>query len=180
MTLLQTERLTVRRFRAGDGADLHRVLGDPEVVRFEPYDAFSRRECDAEAARRVADPSFWAVCLRDEGTVIGTVYLDRTPPEEWAAWELGFVLGARHQKQGYAAESCAAVIDHAVRDLRAHRITALCNPLNANSWRLLERLGFRREGELRQNVFFRRDQEGRPIWQDTYQYALLADEWLAR
>ncbi|MGC4152399.1 MAG: GNAT family protein [Propionicimonas sp.] len=86
---------------------------------------------------------------------------------------------AGYREQGCAREGCSAVIDHAVGDPKAHRLVAPCNPLNSASRRLLERLGFRREGHLRQNVFFRRDQEGRPIWQDTYEYVLLAHEWLA-
>ncbi len=53
---------------------------------------------------------------------------------------------------------------------------AQCNPANTASWRLLERIGFVREGHLRRNIFFRRDVEGRPIWQDTFEYGRINDE----
>ena len=56
-------------------------------------------------------------------------------------------------------------------------VTAECNPMNVRSWKLMERLGMRREGEFRQNVYFRKDSDGNPVWQDTYQYAILANEW---
>ena len=59
----------------------------------------------------------------------------------------------------------------------AHRVIAMCNPLNEPSWRLLERLGMRREGHLRRNIFFKRDEGGCPLWQDTYLYGILASEW---
>ena len=56
----------------------------------------------------------------------------------------------------------------------------MVNPLNTASWRLLERLGMRREGYLMQNIVFHRDEEGQPLWQDTYAYAMLAEEWEGR
>lgn len=62
--------------------------------------------------------------------------------------------------------------------LNAHRIIAMCNPKNIASWKLLERLNMRREGYLQKNVFFKYDGERKPIWNDTYEYAVLADEWL--
>ena len=49
-----------------------------------------------------------------------------------------------------------------------HRIYAECDPENAASRHLLERLGFEREAHLKQNVFFWRDREGNPIWKDTF------------
>lgn len=56
---------------------------------------------------------------------------------------------------------------------------AECDPRNTASWRLLERLGFRREGHLRANASFATAPDGAPEWQDTYLYALLAGEWAA-
>jgi len=53
----------------------------------------------------------------------------------------------------------------------------MCNPENERSWRLLERLGMRREGNLRKNIFFFRNEQGEPLWQDTYEYGLLREEW---
>jgi RimJ/RimL family protein N-acetyltransferase len=41
----------------------------------------------------------------------------------------------------------------------------------------MERLNMRREGHLLKNIFFKRDEEGNPIWNDTYEYAILAEEW---
>lgn len=177
MSVIHTQRLEIRRFQPGDWEDLYDYLGDPQVVRYEPYGIHSRDDCRNEAARRAADPSFWAVCLKEGGKLIGNVYLHYTAPVDLFTWELGFVFNIRYQKQGYGLESCTALIDYILRDWDARRIIALCNPENRSSWRLLERLGFRREGHLRQNVYFHCSEDHRPIWQDTYQYAILADEW---
>lgn len=66
------------------------------------------------------------------------------------------------------------------REWDVRRVTAMCDPENTASWRLMERLGMRRKGELKQNVYFFCDPEGNPIWKDTYEYGLLREEWKQR
>jgi ribosomal-protein-alanine N-acetyltransferase len=53
----------------------------------------------------------------------------------------------------------------------------MCNPINSASWKLMERLGMRREGHFMQKAFFKRDEKGEPMWHDAYEYAILSDEW---
>lgn len=172
--MIETQRLTLRAFRAEDARDLHEYLSDPEVVRYEPHGVLTEEECRSEAGRRSGDPAFWAVCLKDNGKLIGNMFLSRG---ELETWELGYVFNARYHGRGYALESARAVVDHAMTVHRAHRIVASCNPENHRSWRLLERLPMRREGHQVQNVYFRTDGEGNPVWQDTYEYAVLSSEW---
>ena len=86
--------------------------------------------------------------------------------------EIGFVFNSQYQHHGYAMESCEKLIALAF-DAGVHRIYAECDPENENSWRLLKRLGFSREAHLRQNVYFWKDEQGNPIWKDTYIYAIL-------
>ena len=57
-----------------------------------------------------------------------------------------------------------------------HRICAECDPKNERSWRLLEKAGFRREAHFRKNIYFHTDSGGKPIWKDTFVYALLNEE----
>ena len=175
MEPMETERLVIRRFTAADSEDLYEYLSDPEVVRFEPYEPHTREEAEREAARRAGDENFFAVCRKDTGKLIGNIYFQKG---DFDTWELGYVFNARHQGHGFATEAARAVADRAFRDWGARRIIAMCNPLNDRSWRLMERLGMRREGHLRQNVFFKRDANGNPIWNDTYLYGILKDEWL--
>lgn len=173
---MNTHRLLIRRFQADDWEDLYEYLSQAEVVTFEPYGVFSKEDCRREAARRAENSAFWAVCLKDTGKLIGNIYLSKG---EFDTWTLGYVLNARYQGNGYATEAAFALVDHTFRKEKARRLIAMCNPLNEASWRLLERLGLRREGRLRQNIFFKRDALGRPIWADTYEYGILASEWLA-
>lgn len=172
---MQTKRLTIRRFHPDDWRDLHEYLSQPVVVQFEPYDVFTEDQSRQEAARRAADDSFWAVCLKNTGKLIGNIYLAK---QDFDTWELGYVFNAGYQGKGYATEAARALIDDAFKNQGAHRVIAMCNRLNTRSWKLLERLGFRREGHLKQNIFFKRDDDGNPLWSDTYEYAILRTEWL--
>ena len=170
----ETPRLTLRRFTAEDWPDLYDYLSQPETVRFELYDPFDEAQARAEAARRAGDAAFWAVCLRETGKVIGNVYLARG---EFATWEMGYVFNGCFRGRGYATEAAGALVNAAFAEEGAHRVIAMCNPENAPSWRLMERLGMRREGHEIRNVWFRRDEAGEPVWQDTYRYAVLREEW---
>jgi len=172
--MIETERLHIRRFRPEDWRDLHEYLSDPEVVLYEPYGVFSEDQCRLEAASRADNSAFWAVCLRDSGKLIGNIYLHKA---DFDTWELGYVFNRAFQGLGYAAESAKAVMLRAFHEWHARRIVAMCNPENQRSWTLLERLGMRREGHFRQNIYFKRDSNDNPIWQDTYQYAVLSEEW---
>ena len=169
---IRTKRLTLRPFQKGDAQDLYEYLSDPEVVRFEPYRPYTLESCGQEAENRSTNPAFIAVVLGDK--VIGNVYLAK---QNDYTWEVGWVFNRAFQHHGYATEAAHAAMDWAFWQQSAHRIIAMCDPCNPASWKLMERLGMRREGEWKKNVFFFRDENGNPLWKDTYQYAVLAEEW---
>jgi RimJ/RimL family protein N-acetyltransferase len=173
--IIETKRLITRPFSPDDADDLYEYLSDPQVVFYEPYEVWTKEDCDKEALRRSADDSFWAVCLKENKKLIGNIYLSK---QEFDTWELGYVFNSKYQGQGYAAESAAAVVDNAFKNMNARRVIAMCSPLNTRSWKLLERLGLRREGHLKQNIYFKTDKNGNPIWLDTYEYGILASEWV--
>lgn len=174
---LTTPRLSLRPFRADDGDALHAYLSDPATVRFEPYDPLTIDQARLEAARRAGDDAFWAVCLAEDGRLIGNLYFARQQPAHFNTYELGYVLSPQYTGQGYATEAAARMLRHAFETLDAHRVQAHCNPQNEPSWRLLERLGMRREGYFLQHVYFKLDAQGQPLWHDAYAYGILAAEW---
>lgn len=171
---LTTDRLVLRPFKASDAMDLYEYLSDPEVTSFEPYDPFTLDESRQEAEHRSKNPNFWAVCLKDSGKVIGNLYFEG---QDFETYEIGFVFNRNYQKQGYALESCKAMLEYAFRTLHARRIIAYCSTANKNSWNLMERLGMRREGCFLQNVTFKKDKDGNPIYFDSYEYAILKQEY---
>ncbi|WP_291578321.1 GNAT family N-acetyltransferase [Clostridium sp. UBA6640] len=177
MGSLETERLILRKFSSNDWKDLYEYLSQETVVKYESYDIYTEEQCREEAMYRSKEDAFWAVCLKENNKLIGNIYFSQQDPKEFSTWEIGYVFNPRYYGKGYATESCKKILDYGFNKLKAHRIIDMCNPDNTASWKLLERLNMRREGHLLKNVFFKCDKERNPIWNDTYQYAILSEEW---
>jgi RimJ/RimL family protein N-acetyltransferase len=115
-------------------------------------------------------PGTWfqfAVGLGPERALIGDVAL-RTSRSAPRQAELGFTFAGAHQGQGYAAEAVERVVGYAFERLAMHRIFSLTDTRNVRAQRLLERLRFRKEGEFRENVWFK------GAWASEMLYARLA------
>jgi RimJ/RimL family protein N-acetyltransferase len=161
---------------ADDAADLHEYLSQPETVAFEPYEVMTFKQTELELAKRIANPGFLAVVLKSENKVIGNLYCEELP---FGTWEVGYVFNAKYTGQGLATEAVSAFIADIFTNKQAHRIIAGCDPENTKSWKLLERLNFRREGLHLADHWFRRKPNGEPDWRNGFEYALLASEWQA-
>lgn len=170
---IRTERLTIRGFKGDDWGDLYEYLSDEEVLRFEPYKPFTGEKARQEAERRESDQRFLAVCLED-GKVIGNLYF---AAGEFDTWELGYVFNRDYWGHGYALESARGVMKYAFETLGVRRIVGMCDPSNPGSWKLLEKLGMRREAFRLKNVYFFKDENDQPLWKDTYEYAILKSEY---
>ena len=83
-------------------------------------------------------------------------------------------LARENHGQGFATEALACLLDALFERLKQNRVVADTDVENTASWTLLERLGLKREGHLRQSLWFK----GR--WADEYLYAIRRDEWLKR
>jgi RimJ/RimL family protein N-acetyltransferase len=179
MTLpIATERLLLRRFTEGDIADLLEFLADPSVrgavPEIEPTEAGARQYVTRQAALQpfVEDQCFdLALERRADGKVVGLLTLVRR--DSYQA-EIGWALGVDHRGRGYATEAATALMIYGFTSLGLHRIQAGTRVANAGSWKVMERLGMRREAHMREVEC----QDG--AWQDAVIYAALADEWLAR
>lgn len=166
---LETDRLILRRFCKEDLQDLFEYLSDEEVLKFEPYMPMTLAQVREDLENRITSDEMIAVVLKSCSKLIGNLYLGQ---RDFASFEMGYVFNRLYWKQGYAKESCEALIKKTFAE-GAHRIFAECDPCNTGSWRLLESLGFTREAHFRRNVFFRKDSSGAPLWKDTYVYSLL-------
>ncbi len=171
---LETERLLIRNFRKADWKDLHEYLSLQDTYVFEPGDPIDAAEAKRLAAERSKGDAFLAVVLKAEDKMVGHLYFSRMEPLEFRTWELGYIFNPRYRSRGYCTEASRSVVEFGFRALQAHRIVAFCDPRNAASWRVLEKIGMQREGHFRQKAFFRRGQDGSPLWHDCYAYGLVA------
>lgn len=165
---LETQRLTVRPFRADDLGDLFEIFGDAETMRnCEPaYDLEKTREfletfCIGRNGALAAE-------LTDTRKVIGYILFNAL---EAGVYEIGWFFNRGYWRQGYAYESCAAVLQFAFGEMHLHKVMA--EAIDAEkSVRLMEKLGMQREGVQRSHT---RDNDGN--WADLYLYGLLESDW---
>jgi [ribosomal protein S5]-alanine N-acetyltransferase len=169
-------RVALRAIRAADVPDLFTVFSDAEVMRY--WDGVPMTAIDeADAYRAEIDESFrgrtlfqWAIAEPAADRLIGTcTLLHLNAPHRRA--EIGFALGRPHWGQGLASDAVTTLVRFAFGDLNLHRLEADVDPRNARSLRLLEKLGFRREGYLRERYHVAGD------LQDAVLLGLLRSEW---
>ena len=91
--------------------------------------------------------------------------------QEFRSTEMGYWLGAAYEGRGIMVKTCAYLITYFFEELKLNRIEIRCSEANTRSRAIPERLGFRREGKLRQMSHTR---DGLT---DCLIYGLLADEW---
>ncbi|MGK8207445.1 GNAT family N-acetyltransferase [Burkholderia cenocepacia] len=151
---LHTSRLVLRPPRDDDAAALFEVWSDPDAMRYFSFAPMTQRAQAAERVARNVKASADGqdlVCvleLRETGEALGECSLFHANAQCRRA-EIGFSLRRAYWGGGYMREAASAMLDHAFDTLRLHRIEADIDPRNIASARLLERLGFVREGLLR-------------------------------
>ena len=174
--MIETKNLFIRRFQYTDYPELHEYLSKPEIYAFEPGQPISLSEAEKLTIERVKGKDFYAVALKEVERMIGHLYFKQIEPRVMMTWELGYILNPSFQKKGYASEAARALVEYSFQNHEVHRIMARCDPKNPASWRLLEKIGFRREGHFKQVGTFRNDETGNPLWHDAYEYGLLRED----
>jgi RimJ/RimL family protein N-acetyltransferase len=173
--VIETRRLVVRRFSPEDCMDLHEYLSEPEIYTFEHGKPVTIDEAKSMALERSRGSDFLAVELKENGKMIGHLYFKQVEPVRLLTWELGYIFNPKYQRNGYGSEAAAALTAYGFEKFNIHRIMARCNPQNTASWKLLEKVGFKREGYFRSFGFVHTDGNGAPIWTDVYEYSLLRE-----
>lgn len=178
---LRTERLTLRPATAADADATFAYRRLEAVGRW-----LTEIPTELETYRATfADPARLATTIVVElgGRIIGDFML--RVEDAWAQAEvaglarntqakLGWVLDPAHTGRGYATEAVRALLSHCFDELEVRRVVANCFLDNDTSWRLMERLGMRREVHAVGESLHRSGD-----WLDTVAYAILASEWAA-
>jgi len=173
---MDTARLRLRWIVESDAPALFAIYGDPAVARYLSRPAFTdmsqAEKLVATANACYADGSSvnFAVERREDGAVIGTCMLFRFHEESRRA-EIGYSMARAHWGQGYMHEALQALVDYAFGPLGLNRLEADIDPRNASSARSLERLGFAKEGVLRERWIVAGEVS------DTAYYGLLQKDW---
>lgn len=177
---LETPRLVLRRYTPDDLDATVAYQGLEEVARYCMWEKRSRARVAELIPRWIAmdgqgDDSEgvqYAVEIKATGEMIGDCVLmfeDRAARQG----QIGYVMNPRFQGHGYATEAMEAVLAMGFDRAGLHRISARCDARNTASWRVMEKLGMRREAHFREHAIFKGG------WDEEYVYALLEDEWRA-
>ena len=174
---LETERLILRDFVKDDWQEVLLYQSDPLYLR---YNDWTERTPEA-----VQDFIGWflnqqqqkprikfqlAVILKSNNQLIGNCGVRMNKADSQEA-DIGYELNPKYWNNGYATEAASAIVDFGFGQFGVHRIWADCIAENIGSAHVLEKLGMKLEGRLREHKYFK----GR--WWDTLMYAVLADEW---
>ena len=154
VTIVEAERLRLRRLRPSDAAAMDQVFTDPEVMRFSDgvkSPAWVRDWLDSSEQQFYEPWGFgpWAVVERSSETVLGYCGLFRFPDIDGVPEiELGYRLARAHWGRGFATEAALAVRNYAFETLRLPRLVALVDPANTASIRVAEKIGMHFEKDV--------------------------------
>jgi [ribosomal protein S5]-alanine N-acetyltransferase len=174
---LTTPRLHLREFIPADWTAVLAYQQDPRYLRYYAWTErtpaavqdFVQMFIDQQTAQPRTKFQL-AVTLKETGQLIGNCGLRLKAGSAHEA-EIGYELSPDHWGQGYATEAAQAMVDLGFTQFALHRISADCVAENVGSARVLEKVGMKLEGRLRDAEYFK----GR-YW-DTLLYAVLKDEW---
>ncbi|HYO92297.1 MAG TPA: GNAT family N-acetyltransferase [Pyrinomonadaceae bacterium] len=145
---IETDRLVLRMFAPEDAETFHRIWNDPVVMKYIEGWRPTLEESRAAMTRLLQhwrDKGFgqWAVVLKEEGTIIGYAgfkHLDKTPEVE-----LLYGIDKPYWNMGYTTEAARAALRFIFEHTALDRIVAVVDPKNTGSWRVMEKLGMKRE-----------------------------------
>ena len=173
---IRTPRLLLRPFRSDDVDDVFAYATDPEWGRYLPLpDPYTRRSAEEFVASAIlADPDtspMWAIVHEGRASTSGWGIDLRVRDGRWA--EMGYSIARPLWGQGLVTtEAATAVaIAHGFEKLGLARIQASADTRNVASWRVMEKLGMKREGIMRSSRLVR------DIRVDDVLYAVLREEW---
>ncbi|MDZ8087664.1 MAG: GNAT family N-acetyltransferase [Nostoc sp. DedQUE12b] len=177
--MLETHRLLMRDLIEADWQAVFTYQSDPLYLRYSYWTQRTQKDvCEflqmfIEQQKEQPRTKFQlAIVLKEENRLIGNCGIRVNDPEMREA-NIGYELNTQYWGQGYATEAAQAILKFGFEELRMHRIWSWCVSENVASVRVLEKIGMRREGHLREKELIK----GK--WYDNFLYALLEHEWKA-
>ena len=177
--VLSTPRLLLRRLRPDDGPALCAYRSLPEVARYQGWETWgpedAARLIQSQLNAQPGVPGTWfqlAIIARAGGQLIGDCGLHCWQNDS-RQMELGITLSPDCQRQGYATEAFAAVLDFVFGTLDMHRVSAVTAAENHAAAALFRRLGFRQEAHFVEHRWYK------GYWDSEFVFGLLRREWRA-
>jgi len=151
MTILETDRLILRRFKLSDLTDFYEYAKNPNVGPNAGWDYHKSRDESLHLLKNfVESEEVWALELKDELKVIGSIGLHKDRKRDnKSACMIGYVIGEDYWGKGLATEAAKEVIKYAFEQLNASILSVYHYPFNDKSKAVIDKCGFEFEGILR-------------------------------
>jgi RimJ/RimL family protein N-acetyltransferase len=173
---IATERLILRKYRYTDIPDIVAYSSHPSIaeeVNWKPTRTSVKKYIKKQECVYPEDDPKWldlAMELKAEHIVMGTIGIGIISRDHRQGI-VGWGVGIDYRCQGYATEAACAIITFGFTHMHLHKIIARSDALNVASWKLMEKIGMKREAHFRHHRF----QKGE--WRDKFEYAILKEEW---
>ncbi len=174
---IKAQRVLLRPITDADLDALYSIFSDPQVMRYWStpplVDMNAARELLREIHESAQQGTFlkWGIARISDNLLIGTATVYNLDLSNGRA-EIGYALGREHWGHGYMNETLNALLGYAFEELNLRRLEADVDPRNAASIRSLERLGFKKEGFLRERWHIAGE------IQDALFFGLIKREWV--
>lgn len=156
---LETQRLKLRRADLNDVNELFALRSDPNIMKYIPRPVATSLE-EATEHFKMMDEKIsnneminWAITLKDNPKMIGTIGYFRMKPEHYRA-EIGYMLLPDFHGKGYVTEAINGVVDYGFTKMGLHSIEAMIDPENIASAKVLEKCSFVKEAHFKENEFY--------------------------
>lgn len=174
---IKTKNLTLRPFLITDIDDIHEYCSDLSNVQYMDWGPNSYEqsqkfllEMTAISHSNATQKNYnFAIALNSSGKVIGSCSL-WIKSEAHRHGGLGYILNKQFWRKGFGTELTSALLKLGFEDLKLHKISATCFQDNQASKKLLEKVGFKQEGFLRDDIFIREE------WHDSLLFSILEDD----
>jgi RimJ/RimL family protein N-acetyltransferase len=176
---IETPNLILRAFNEADWEAVHAYGGDPQVCEFMEWGPNSVGESkdfvrrSIRLAKQHPRCGFeYAIDSKADGKLIGSIGLYLHEPRRQQAL-MGYTLARDYWGKGFGTDAARAMLNFGFKELKLHRISAMCDVRNIGSFRVMEKAGMRREGLFLKEKFVKGQ------WRDTLVYSILSYEWSA-
>jgi ribosomal-protein-alanine N-acetyltransferase len=174
--ILYTERLVLKSITKNDANDIFKMRSDKKVMQFISRPMSATVNDALEYITKLQESLngkygiTWAVSLRDDNNIIGTIGFWRIEKEHYRA-EIGYMLSKDFHGKGIMHEAMQPVLDYGFNVMKLHSVEADADPNNIASIKLLEKNNFVREAYLKENYYFNGE------FFDTVIYSLLVQNF---
>jgi RimJ/RimL family protein N-acetyltransferase len=176
MSNLGEPNVSLREFKNEDWEYVHEYASQEKACLYQPWGPNSEEDTQTFVSTIVEDAKekprtrfALAVVLQESSKVIGTGEISIRNVGNRNG-EISYIINPQYWGNGYATEVARQLVQYGFTGLKLHRIYATCDPRNVASSRVLEKIGMKYEGRMRDAMLIR---DG---WRDSMVYSILENE----